>query len=988
MRRAPLSRTIDPRVALTPRVSVAVRRWGFILALLAVSNASCSRPFWRTQADFDSYNLLFEKTTDPRWNLPRLTLEADPRARIHDPYDPDLAPLPPDDATAHQYMHWVDGMRGYKSWHKLGQEMSVENPQWLAQFDLRPEDFDVDWIHSEDAEGRPAEEPPVPTIRNMTLEQAIELANINSRDYQFQLENTYLAALALTFARFQFNVRYLGFGAQEPRSSLNYFNTPGTADSLEYAKTFGVSQLLPTGGQWIVEIANNTLWLFSSPNTTSSSSILSYSLVQPLLAGGGRKVVLENLTLTERQLLYSIRTLARFRKIFFSNTVVNDGPSGGGYLGLMQQMQLVENLRSNLREFRLQIEKLREINSNPRSFSEAQLDVWPEGLLIPDELAAQVGYDVDERLLQWRGPFLLEDEERLIALSDDPAFQKAVRTIGATYRLDVFTQDLSQILTQAATTQINLRSAEATLLDNTDSFKLQLGLPTDFQVTFDKSLLKPFELIDPRIRNVEDRLQESIRSWASYSGGPVTQDDLHAIIEVLQGFWEDIDREGLQLVRQDLDRELENRPNRLRRLPDEAAREQVRKNVERDLLLYQRSQEEHEKLGLVLKDLKRLLSSVELPAEDPKEPLPLDLRAYPILGEQPLRWKRLPSLEVFLRGLLATREDLLQIVQGLKVVEVGSRSELITLQDFGLELDDAVALAMENRLDLMNARGAVMDARRNLEVVANQMEGILNVVTRGDVLNTGGTNPFDFRGSESTFQFGMQFTAPLDQVLVRNNYRAAQIEYQRARREYMLLEDTIKRDVRFEWRRLQLNKANFETGRQNIRYAAIQYDVTVENTYIPSRAAESLVPASGGKLNPSGSAGLNLLNALNGILNAQNNLINIWITYERNRINIYRDMDIMVIDERGLWRDPVYQAASESAPPSHSEPADVLPPPPAAGVGGADDDDSAWNAPRDETSPLAAPAPLDNGSRAGGDADRVGQALLAPSTGLRPRTAR
>ena len=56
-----------------------------------------------------------------------------------------------------------------------------------------------------------------------------------------------------------------------------------------------------------------------------------------------------------------------------------------------------------------------------------------------------------------------------------------------------------------------------------------------------------------------------------------------------------------------------------------------------------------------------------------------------------------------------------------------------------------------------------------------------------------------------------------------------------------------------------------------------------------------------------GQTGLNLIQAANAVLTAQNNLIQTWSLYERNRINIYRDMDIMEIDARGLWVDPLYQ---------------------------------------------------------------------------------
>src|SRR5665213_3615512 len=94
----------------------------------------CSRSFWRSQADFDSYNILSQKQTTGNWVLPRTTVEPDLRSRFYDPFDRDKPPLPPDDPTANQYMQWVNGWRGYKSWHKFGQLMSVENPQWLENF--------------------------------------------------------------------------------------------------------------------------------------------------------------------------------------------------------------------------------------------------------------------------------------------------------------------------------------------------------------------------------------------------------------------------------------------------------------------------------------------------------------------------------------------------------------------------------------------------------------------------------------------------------------------------------------------------------------------------------------------------------------------------------------------------------------------------------------------------------------------------------------
>lgn len=904
---------------------------GFCALLL--SFAGCSRPFWRTQADFDTYNLLFEKTADERWDVPRLSIEADPRSRMFDPFDPDLEPLPPDDPTAHQFMHWVDGMRGYKSWHKFGQEMSVENPHWLSQFEFLPEDFGVSWLESGEEVGAACPPHIVPTIRNLTLEQAVELSNIHSREYQLQLENTYLAALALTFERFRFNVRYLGFGGLQPTSNLNYAITPENLSTLSFANRFGISQLLPTGGQWIVELANNTLWVFSTPSDTSSASLLSYSIVQPLLQGAGRKIVLEDLTQSERQVLYNIRTLARFRKIFFAETVINDGASGG-YLGILRQIQQVENLRFNLRELQFSIDKLRAANTDPTREIEERLNELPAGFEIPAEFADRLQYDADTRALIWQGDILPAEEARLRNLSDDPATKMALNAIIARNRMQIIPLDLAQLLNRQATTLNQLRSAEALLLQNIDDFKLQLGLPTDLQITVDASMLKPFELIDPSLMNIEDRLIAMIQAWGEIDDLSPTQSQMLSRIDELETVRELILTDGIELASADLEREAAQRDARLKRLSSENDRTQAIRNIERDRLLFREIVNDRERLGRVMQELKYLLENYELPVDKPPA-VPPD-EAYPNLLRYLLA-DELPNRDDIPGTLRNLREDLLQLINGLKAVQAGVRSDLITLPEFDMCLEDVIGLALDNRLDLMNARGQVMDARRAMEVTANNMEGVLNVVTRGNIRNSGGVNPFDLRADRSTFQVGVQFTAPLDQVFVRNDYRASQVLYQRARRAYMEQEDIVKQQVREEWRQLKVLSKNFETSRQNLRIAAIQLDLAVENAAMPQDGGQAPIPVAGqaARRTGGGNQGLNLLNALQTILNAQNDLINIWVEYERNRINIHRDMDIMQIDECGVWLDSAYQNSAVPPPAFPSEPADVLPPERVAHSGGA-----------------------------------------------------
>jgi len=914
------------------------------IAVLAVTlmfvGSGCSRMFWRSQADFDTYNLLQRKQFDPRWNLPRTTVDADPRSRFFDPFDPDCAPLPPDDPAASQYMQAVHGMRGYKSWHEFGESMSVENPAWLANFGMAPYEPYVNYdlsdglttVSNSSEEVTKESREIVPTIENMTLAQAIELANINSRDYQTQIENAYLSALQLTFDQFQFNVRYLGLGAREPTGNLAYLNVPTASDDLSFGSRFGMSQLLPTGGQWIVELANNTLWLFSGGNETASVSVLSYSLVQPLLFGAGRKVVLENLTLSEREVLYDLRTLARYRKLFFAETVVTGtggGAGGGGattvsgttvagttsstggvgYLGLLQQTQQIRNQRDNIQGLYVQTERQRELISQT-PFRRLPPGAFPNGIEFPPVLAFKIEYQPDSRVLRWKvlDPMSAAEQEQLLAISNNADYQLAVRRLFDQLRTGVLTADTLQLATQLTTQENNLRNLERQFEDNLDRYKLFLGLPTDMQITLDQTLLKQFQLIDPNIKQLELDVLELAEITASINNEDPPLEELHAAANRMSEIMEAVRTNGIELIGGDFKRVDANTPLRLSKLKFEKSRDMVENALERDRVIFRTILDTFERVG------------------DEQDPEP-SVTTQHKKTKQNLAGDDV-SLEQRRKALIAmrnAREDLFTIVQNLRVVQIGLRIELITLPDFDMSQETVVAIALENRMDLMNARGRVMDARRAMEVAANRLEAVLNLVATGDVSTpTTGNKPLDFRGSRSTFRFGVQMTAPIDQVAERNAYRAALVSYQRLRRDYMRLEDQVKFEVRTNWRQLNVAHLNFETGRKNLRQAALQLDIVVANANDPTRQ----VVGRAATTVTTGNTGLNLLNALNSVLNAQNNLIQTWVDYERNRINIHRDMDIMVIDERGLWIDPVYQnlpGASSSLP---SEPANVQPPEP------------------------------------------------------------
>ena len=98
--------------------------------------SGCNRAYYRLTADQEAYDLIQEKTSDPRWALNDFGIEVAPESRMFDPFDPDHPPIPPDDPESHRLMHWVDGKPGFPGWSMNGSTEHVQNPDWLETLPL------------------------------------------------------------------------------------------------------------------------------------------------------------------------------------------------------------------------------------------------------------------------------------------------------------------------------------------------------------------------------------------------------------------------------------------------------------------------------------------------------------------------------------------------------------------------------------------------------------------------------------------------------------------------------------------------------------------------------------------------------------------------------------------------------------------------------------------------------------------------------------
>jgi outer membrane protein TolC len=166
----------------------------------------------------------------------------------------------------------------------------------------------------------------------LSLETALDIAIKHSRTYQNRKEDLYLASLGLTLDRHQFaplfaagasgsykatTLQAVG-AAIDPNNPTNLipeFNLVGEK-SVSGDGRIAVSKLLSFGTRLTAAFTTDFFRFLTGDPRTMTSSELGATLVQPLWRGAGYRVTMENLTQSERNLLYALRDFTLFRKRF------------------------------------------------------------------------------------------------------------------------------------------------------------------------------------------------------------------------------------------------------------------------------------------------------------------------------------------------------------------------------------------------------------------------------------------------------------------------------------------------------------------------------------------------------------------------------------------------------------------------------------------------------------------------------------------------
>ena len=425
--------------------------------------------------------------------------------------------------------------------------------------------------------------------------------------------------------------------------------------------------------------------------------------------------------------------------------------------------------------------------------------------------------------------------------------------------------------------QRSLLTARASYESAVDTYKVNLGLPPDLKVVVDDRFLEQFKLVDPEVSQLQSEVADVLDGLRRKANGGTTVESLKEQSVKAGAFGPRIQVQ-IQRARGDLESLRRKLPMRQQQLG------KLRKFTEIQSL------EKGESGGIPLEEVDDKLEANLQEVE--KHALEVMKSLHALAGVDPPK----DALERARTSVVTLVTELSSAVMQLSLIQAAARLETITLNPVDIDFDSALRLARTNRLDWMNARGWLVDSWRKVAVDAESLKTGLNLIVKGEV-PTVGNRAENFSRDTARYQFGFELNLPWRRVVERNNYRETLIGYQRSRRDFILFEDSVRQSLRNSLRIVELNQINFEVRRATLRVAVAEVDL--------ARLRLGEPPRPGGTATQFGATtARDLISALTDLLNAQNDFLLGWVSFEVLRVLLDYELGTMMLDEKGIWEDP------------------------------------------------------------------------------------
>ncbi|MBN2445310.1 MAG: TolC family protein [Phycisphaerae bacterium] len=196
----------------------------------------------------------------------------------------------------------------------------------------------------------------------------------------------------------------------------------------------------------------------------------------------------------------------------------------------------------------------------------------------------------------------------------------------------------------------------------------------------------------------------------------------------------------------------------------------------------------------------------------------------------------------------------------------------------------AVLVSQYNRLDLHTLRDRVEDAERAVRIARHNLLPDLDLAADAKFDSEVG----DLDQADPQFwsaSIGVTLEVPLDRKAERNAYRASLITLARTRRSLEERLDEIRRDILDQLRELQQLEKRIELQEKQVIFE--QRAVAVTKLRYEAGNVDNR----------------DLLDARQGLTNAQNALIDLKVRHFVARLRLRRNLGVMFVDEKGMWAE-------------------------------------------------------------------------------------
>ena len=279
--------------------------------------------------------------------------------------------------------------------------------------------------------------------------------------------------------------------------------------------------------------------------------------------------------------------------------------------------------------------------------------------------------------------------------------------------------------------RLDLINAEQGLQTSLDNFKFQLGLPARVKIRIDRSILNPFELNSSEIQQLDQDVRDfknAINQYLPPEEAP--PEFLEAAVEKYKSLSRRVEElkpeldaeleEWLELLEQTKPVQSDSENKKINHRQQSSLSSQIKK-----LLEGLDEEIEAAKDGFEEKFGEKSESGSESAKEGGDEEEAEEDEEEDIFGDAvdtpaAKKWKTI-------QDSLAAPGGLSDRVSTLLIYQTQVRLFLIQIKPLKIEEERAVQIALENRLDLMNSKGAVVDAYRQVEIATDQLQSDLDI---------------------------------------------------------------------------------------------------------------------------------------------------------------------------------------------------------------------------------------------------------------------